>query len=237
MKKILFSLIFLFFAAVEQSIADDEDYLLSIYGELPMHFAVNDPLEKINRQIFNFNLAFNNQIITRRKIDLLNPDMAKPSRRGKIKLALSNFLDNTYGPSNVINFALQKKPEESFRAFWRFAINSTLGFGGLLDVAKSFNLEQERAGFEQTLVKCGVGTGPYIVLPIIGSYSPRGIGADILEVVVNPLSFLLGSKLVVFAIHNYNVRSVYTDYYDLIFENNVDTYARIRSLYLQRTFD
>jgi phospholipid-binding lipoprotein MlaA len=202
-------------------------------------FKANDPFEIVNRKVFDFNLMLHQKIISKRRINLFKLSNKKTQSEQKtkffnaVKIGMFNFLNNLYGPSNTINFILQKNPEKSFQALWRFLINSSLGFGGFIDIAELFELKKERASFEQTLTKYGAKSGPYLVIPIIGAYSTRTLTADIFEIMTNPLFFLVKNKLVVFTIYNYNVISSYVDYYDLIFKNNIDTYARVRALYLQ----
>lgn len=147
---------------------------------------------------------------------------------------INNFIDNLNGPSNTINFLLQKKPESSVQAFWRFAINSTFGLAGILDIASLFEMSNKHATYEQTFVKYGGRPGPYLMLPLLGASSVRGLFADGLEIMTNPFFFLIDNKLFVFIIYGYGELARNLDYYDLIFDNNnIDSYAKIRTLYLQ----
>lgn len=201
---------------------------------------VKDPFEKINRSIFGFNTKVVGAIINKRRLCLFGCTR-KPRHRGEkgfyiFKVGISNFLSNLLEASNTINFALQKKPHNAFKSMWRFLINSSIGFGGILDIARLLELEKQRSSFEQTLVFYGAGPGPYFVIPILGSYSLRRIVGDFFEVLTNPLFFLIDSKFAVFVIYDYQVVSAHFDYYDLVFQGNIDTYAKLRSLYLQSNF-
>jgi phospholipid-binding lipoprotein MlaA len=73
------------------------------------------------------------------------------------------------------NGALQGKYAQSGSDTARFLVNSTVGLGGLIDVGTAIDLPKHKGDFDQTLGKWGVGTGPYLVLPLFGPSSPRGV--------------------------------------------------------------
>lgn len=100
-----------------------------------------------------------------------------------VRSGLRNFLINLTEPVVFVNFLLQGKPGKAAETLGRFAINSTAGLGGLIDVAKgkSINLPHRDNGFANTLGYYGVGPGPYLFLPLIGPTSVRdllGLGVD-----------------------------------------------------------
>ena len=100
-----------------------------------------------------------------------------------IRSGLRNFLRNLTEPVVFLNFLLQGKPGKAAETLGRFAINSTVGLGGLVDVAKDkpFHLPHRENGFANTLGYYGVGPGPYLFVPLIGPTTVRdlfGFGVD-----------------------------------------------------------
>lgn len=107
----------------------------------------------------------------------------RPVRQG-----VHNVLNNLNEPINLVNSLLQFKVGRAFRAIGRFAINSTLGVAGLFDFAakKPFHLRQERNGFANTMGFYGIGAGPYMYLPLIGSTSTRDLVGRLMDLSLIP---------------------------------------------------
>lgn len=129
--------------------------------------AVDDPLETYNRAAYRFNYEFDTYIFL-------------PIVRGyrfvvpaPVRDSIANFFSNLGEIRNAGNGLLQARPEVASRAVIRFAVNSTIGLLGLLDVASELGVEQQREDFGQTLGWWGLGAGPYIVLPFLGPSSLR----------------------------------------------------------------
>ena len=112
--------------------------------------------------------------------------MPRPIRKG-----LRNFLHNLGEPIVFLNFLLQLKPGKAAETLGRFAINTTLGAGGLVDVAKRkpFNLPHRDNGFANTLGYYGVKPGPYFYLPLVGPTTLRDFIGDRLDLLVLPTVF------------------------------------------------
>jgi phospholipid-binding lipoprotein MlaA len=120
-----------------------------------------DPL-KVNRPIFWFNDKLD--------VFLLEPiakgwDFVVPSRA---QGAISDAFDNARFPIDFTNELLQGKPASAGKALGRFLLNSTLGVGGLFDVAEAAGLPGRQEDFGQTLGVWGIRNGPYLVLPVLG---------------------------------------------------------------------
>lgn len=109
--------------------------------------------------------------------------LPKPVRDG-----VHNVLDNLDEPIVFVNFMLQLKPGKAIETLGRFVINSTLGVGGLFDVAKRkpFNLPRRSNGLADTLGYYGIGTGPYLFLPVIGATTLRDVIARPFDLMVLP---------------------------------------------------
>ncbi len=130
-----------------------------------------DPWEGFNRAVYRFNGVLDKAIlkpVAKGYIKVTN----KPVRKG-----VSNFFSNLGEPTTIINDMLQGKLKQGAKDTARFMVNSTAGLLGIFDVAKRINLKKHREDFGQTFGKWGVGTGPYLVLPIFGPSNLRdGIG-------------------------------------------------------------
>jgi phospholipid-binding lipoprotein MlaA len=103
--------------------------------------------------------------------------LPKPIRTG-----LHNFFFNLTEPVNALNYMLQLHPGNALRTVARFGINTTIGIGGLIDVAKKkpFNLHYRRNGFANTLGYYGIGPGPYFFLPLVGPTTLRDLVGTLL---------------------------------------------------------
>lgn len=110
--------------------------------------------------------------------------LPRPIRKG-----LRNFLANFREPVVSVNYLLQLKPGKAAETLGRFAINSTVGIAGLIDVAKKppFNLPRRRNSFANTLGYYGVKPGPYFILPLVGSTTLRDFAGTIVDQVLVPI--------------------------------------------------
>ncbi len=105
-----------------------------------------------------------------------------------VRSGLRNFLDNLQEPMIFLNFMLQLKPGKAASTLGRFAINSTIGVGGLVDVAKKrpFNMPRRLNGFAFTLGYYGVKSGPFLFLPLIGPTSLRDVIGRVIDLSLLP---------------------------------------------------
>ncbi len=122
----------------------------------------NDPLEPMNRGIHSFNEAMDRAVI-KPVAEGYEKVLPSPAKTG-----IRNFFSNLGDITIVANDVLQLKLEQGTSDLLRLAINSTIGFFGLLDVSSEMGLRKHEEDFGQTLGRWGVGTGPYLVLPFLG---------------------------------------------------------------------
>jgi phospholipid-binding lipoprotein MlaA len=144
-------------------------------ADLPEGQLIADPFEETNRAIFAFNAGVDRTVISpvASVYETITPRF--------FRTGVSNFLGNLDEPVNFANAVLQGKPSRAAGTFGRFAVNSTLGIGGLFDPATGFGLEENEEDFGQTLAVWGVDSGPFLVLPLLGPTSARdflGGGVD-----------------------------------------------------------
>jgi phospholipid-binding lipoprotein MlaA len=130
-----------------------------------------DPFEDINRTVYGFNETVDDNLlepVSRAYKDHV-PEVAQDR--------VSDFFGNLRDVSTLANQILQFKPVESVETLGRILVNSTIGFGGLFDVASDMGLTTDDEDFGQTMGVWGVEQGPYVVLPLLGPSTVRdGVG-------------------------------------------------------------
>ncbi len=127
----------------------------------------HDPFERFNRAMYRFNARFDDHVF----LPVANGYRRLPRA---LQWGVHNFFGNLSDISNTVNFGLQGRGRHSLRALGRFAINSTLGIGGLFDVARHMRLPKANTGFAATLSRWGMRPGSYLVLPLLGPSTVRG---------------------------------------------------------------
>ena len=186
-----------------------------------------DPLEVINRPVHGFN-----RVIDKIIIKPLATTYAVITPRF-IKKGLRNVLSNVDDVVVTVNDVLQGDFRQAGSDLGRVAINSTLGLGGLIDVADNvFELEKHDQDFGQTLAHWGVERGPYVVLPLLGPSTLREGTGKIFDAIVNPAitsveSAIRDPYLVTSAL---DMRARYLAFDDLVIG---DDYLFLREMYLQ----
>ncbi len=185
-----------------------------------------DPYEGLNRKIYNFNEGLDRAILNpvSRGYSHIAPD---PVEKG-----VSNFFDNLFYPTVVLNQFLQGKIGDSFDGVFRFAINTTLGIGGLFDVASGLGLEAKEEDFGQTFAKWGFGSGPYIVVPVLGGFTLRDGFGGVAEIPTNPVFLLEAEAQLALGVGSgIDESTQLLDARDLI---KGDKYLFVRDAYVQR---
>lgn len=143
---------------------------------------VYDPLEPANRQVFAFNSAVDTMVV-RPAAFVYREATPRP-----LKSMLSNFLSNLTLPLTIVHDLLQGKPDRAEIAASRFFINTTVGIGGLFDIATPHGLRYHAEDMGQTMAVHGSGEGPYLVLPLLGPSNLRdGIGT-LIDSAIDPVS-------------------------------------------------
>jgi phospholipid-binding lipoprotein MlaA len=150
-----------------------------------------DPLERFNRVIYRFNARFDESVF----LPVANGyrRIPRPVRSG-----VHNFFGNLSEVKSTVNYVLQVRPVGGIRSVGRFVVNSTLGIGGLFDVATKLKLPNPPTGFGVTLSKWGVHPGPYLVVPFLGPSTLReslGLLGDFgIEYGINVADLYRGNK-------------------------------------------
>ncbi len=194
---------------------------------------VNDPIEPVNRAIFSFNQFADGILI--RPLALMYRQLTPPPLRRSVR----NFLNNLNTPVILANDILQGKTDRAMVTGKRFLINSTVGVGGLLDVAGDWGIEGHREDFGQTLAEWGSGEGPYLMLPILGPSNPRDTVGLVVDSFIDPVGYFIPSDwaLARTLVRGIDERERIVDALDEIERASLDFYATLRSLYRQRRAD
>jgi phospholipid-binding lipoprotein MlaA len=154
---------------------------VSEYVKRDVTYAIDayDPWEGMNRRIYNFNAIFDNYVFLPvvQAYEFVLPVF--------VQKGITNFFKNLNEITNLTNSLLQFKFEKAVNTFGRIMINTTVGLGGLIDVATlNDGIQREDEDFGQTLGFYGLGPGPYLVLPILGPSNLRDTGGLVADTVV-----------------------------------------------------
>ena len=189
----------------------------------------NDPFERTNRALLSFNRG-----LDRRVFDpmIRGYQFAVPSstRRG-----IQRAFTNLKAPSTLVNDLLQLRFKDSATTFGRFVLNSTIGFGGIFDVAIEAGWEHHESDFGQTLGRLGVGAGPYLMVPVFGPNTFRDGFGGIVDLFFQPLTYLIGpvQNILLGVGSGFSTLDARGGAIKALEESSVDFYAALRSAYLQ----
>jgi phospholipid-binding lipoprotein MlaA len=230
--------IFIFLVLLQHSFAsnlkEEEDLSsLSFESDKPN---IYDPYEKYNRKIYIFNekidIYFFEKIAQAYRFSI-----PKPARN-----SVNNFFNNLYSPISAINSLAQGKIDNSLATFSSFFINSTLGCLGLFNIAEKKNINYQKEDLGQTLAYYGLKSSPYLVLPFLGSSTGIDFIGSTTEKIVNPLDFDIfdtvslstSTRIVTNSTNLISNREELLDIIKEIRKNSFDSYAVIRTAYLQK---
>lgn len=194
----------------------------------------NDPLEETNRAIFGFNQAVDHAVLipaakTYRAV--LPPPMQQ---------SVHDFLQNLNNPVIFANDVLQGQLNLAGQTLARTAINTTVGVGGMFDVAKTMGIPHHSNDMGITLATWGFAEGPYVMVPVLGPSNPRDIVGSIADGFADPGDYVAGQHHLYYAIlarrvtSGIDVRSRNIENLAEIEKTSLDYYATIRSLHRQR---
>jgi phospholipid-binding lipoprotein MlaA len=194
--------------------------------------AENDPFEKTNRDIFTFDVWMEHNV-ARPVNDGYRAVLPPPARDG-----VHNLVTNLHAPIVLANDVLQGEAGKAADTFGRILINSTIGVGGLIDVAAKLGIAYHDNDFGVTLGQNGVAEGSYLVLPLVGPLPPRDLVGTGVDGFFDPLSYARfpGKDSWMLARSGLRVLDVVDrqrDQFDTIERTSIDFYATTRNLYRQ----
>jgi phospholipid-binding lipoprotein MlaA len=206
--------------------------VLSACGPAPAPSGIDDPNEANNRQVHAFNRSIDHALL-RPTANTYSSLLPEPIEDG-----VSNFAQNLDAPGDVVNNVLQLRLGKAVENTLRFAINSTLGIGGLFDPATALGVAGDPTDFGETLHVWGAPEGEYAEVPFIGPTTGRDTLGLVVDVALNPVRLVLpnpesyyatGAKIA----SGLSKRARYGDTVDSILYESADSYAQTRLLYLQ----
>lgn len=210
---------------------------------------VNDPLESMNRAVFNFNEVFYRNVMdpVARGYKIITPD--------PIEMILGNMFSNVNEVVVIANSVLQLNYESALASSARLFVNTTFGMFGMIDIASDIsavsdvNLNKRNEDFGQTLGRYGIASGPYIVLPFLGPSSVRdtvGLAVDsfifdpitqgITGIFVNNVAYINSTavRVPIGAARTIHLRARHLENDKTLEEAALDKYEFVRDAYLQR---
>ena len=160
---------------------------------------------------------------------------------GPVRSGLRNFLRNLDEPVSAVNYLLQLKPGRAVKSVARFAVNTTFGVAGLVDVAKTrpFNLPYKPNGFANTFACWGIGNGPYFFVPLAGPITLRDLVGLVLDKSAVPFAVGKPFNRPAYAIpsgviDSLNDRIEMDSQLQSLREESPDPYVATRDLYLKQ---
>ena len=191
-----------------------------------------DPHEQVNRKSHAFNRAVDRAVL-------------RPAGKGYVTIipqpvqkGVSNFSSNLSLPGTIVNNLLQGRLGEVAQNTLRFGLNTTVGIGGLFDASSEFKLYEAKADFGETLAVWGVREGAYVELPLLGPSTERDAAGKVVDLFTNPLSYMVQSPESYYGTAasvgaRLGDRGTFGDTIDSILYESADSYAQLRTIYLQ----
>ena len=193
---------------------------------------MNDPDEALNRQFHAFNIAVDNAILRPVATAAVKPG------GGPISQGVVNFASNLSGPATIVNNVLQLRLGRAVENTLKFALNTTVGIGGLFNPAKALGVNGSDSDFGETLHVWGFGEGAYLEAPFVGPTTTRDLSGLVVDIAINPLQIWLPEPdsyigTVAGAASGVVYRGQFVETVDSILYDSADSYAQARILYLQ----
>ena len=188
-----------------------------------------DPLESINRLVWDFNF------------EVLDRFLVKPLTKGYVavtpqfvRTGLLNASENLSEPASAVNNLLQGKPVDSLTSVGRFLVNSTIGIVGIFDVASELGMKVKEEDCGEVLGVWGLGTGPYLMLPALGPSDFRSFTGTVVDNVYWPMTVLEDPYVIgATVIKVLETRASLLDQ-EALLERSTDQYLFVRDAYFQR---
>lgn len=206
--------------------------LLAACGPAPAPDGINDPNEAQNRDFHELNVALDKHVL-RPAGQAYVAVVPRPLAQGA-----ANFASNLDLPGEVVNGVLQVRPGTAIQNAVRFAINTTIGIGGLFDPATAMGVPEVSTDFGETLHVWGLPEGKYIEMPVLGPTTDRDLMGTIVDTAMNPVRLLVPAPeryvdTLASLATTIGDRGRYSETFDSILYDSADGYAQARLLYLQ----
>jgi phospholipid-binding lipoprotein MlaA len=207
---------------------DMEDPFAGSEEDIPV---LTDPLEGYNRWMFGINETVYDAVL-------------EPVARGyrdtvheQLRIGIKNIFSNAMAPVKFVSSLLQLEFKKSGQVLARTLINTTLGFGGMADVAgEEYGIEDVNEDFDQALGYYGIPTGPYVVLPFFGPSTARNIIGRTADALMSPGAVVgasIQTNIIVNTEDNVNAASFIVDDKKQLEDSALDEYESVRDFYHQ----
>jgi len=189
-----------------------------------------DPLEGFNRAVFTFN-------------DKLDQVALKPAATLYEKVlpefaqaAVGNFFGNISDVWTMANSFMQGKVHQGLDGFMRIAVNTTFGLGGVIDMSSYAGLTKHNEDFGQTLGYWGVGSGPFVMLPLFGPSTIRDAAGLPVDFAGNLWSYVtpVSTRNIGAGVRVVDERAALLDASGLLEDAALDRYQFVRDAWMQR---
>jgi phospholipid-binding lipoprotein MlaA len=207
---------------------DMEDPFAGTEKDIPI---LTDPLEGYNRWMFGVNETI---------YDAVLEPVAKGYRdtvHEHLRIGIKNIFNNALAPVKFVSSLLQLEFKKSGQVLARTLINTTLGIGGIADVAgEEYGIEDVNEDFDQALGYYGIPTGPYVVLPFFGPSTARNIIGRTADALLSPGAMVgasAGVNVGVAVEDNVNAASFIVDDKKQLEDSALDEYESVRDFYHQ----
>jgi phospholipid-binding lipoprotein MlaA len=207
---------------------DMEDPFAGTEKDIPI---LTDPLEGYNRWMFGVNETI---------YDAVLEPVAKGYRdtvHEHLRIGIKNIFSNALAPVKFLSSLLQLEFKKSGQVLARTLINTTLGIGGIADVAgEEYGIDDVNEEFDQALGYYGIPTGPYVVLPFFGPSTARNIVGRTADALMSPGAMSgasFGTNIVVNTEDNINAASFIVDDKKQLEDSALDEYESVRDFYHQ----
>jgi phospholipid-binding lipoprotein MlaA len=192
----------------------------------------HDPAEPVNRTIFKANLAADHAVM-RPVAEAYADHMPEGVQKG-----IHNVVQSLKEPAVAVNDALQGNVKQAWQSVQRLTVNSTVGVAGVFDVAEKWGVPPHKVDFGQTLAVWGVGEGPFVELPLPGPSNARDAVGTVVDMAMNPLTFVGGAPATYAGVATgganvVDTRAQHLKDLDELERNSLDYYATLRSVYRQ----
>ena len=194
---------------------------------------IHDLYETTNRRTHSFNKAIDKTLI--------RPAAIGYSRvmNDSLETVISNMASNLSVPSHVINDLFQGDLESALKNTAKFGINSTLGLAGIAAPAADFGIDGGSSDFGQTLHVWGMGEGAYLELPMLGPSTSRDALGTAVDYLLDPIGHIANAQQQVFATSTrvgslLTSRGQFAGMVDSVLYESADSYAQMRSIFLQQ---
>lgn len=188
-----------------------------------------DPLESYNRSMTNFNEQVDALVL--KPVAIAYRDVTP----APVRTGVSNFFANISDVWSFVNNVLQARGEAAASSFMRVNVNTFLGLGGVLDIASEMGIDRYRQDFGLTLGRWGMGTGAYVVLPIMGPSTVRDTFALPVDFRGNLVRYVdpVSARNTLYGLRVVEVRSNLLRAGSVLDNAALDKYSFTRDVYLQ----